>query len=185
MNKKYIDIECFKVDQEGERIIAILNIPKGYELTYAQLTAWVPQTGDVEYDILAALPNGKERIQFVLPMKELGIHSGGIYILNLKIENPADKDDYSADTAVCADVSFVYHCFAKELINLDCRCSKLSDDVITNYLIFYAYQSAIGAGNIDTAKDLYQHLTNCFKPCRSEVVYSSSNCGNHCNCGCL
>lgn len=79
---------------------------------------------------------------------------------------------------LCSDVNNIYNYLLQCLLNLDSKCSTLTNDTRRAFILLFGHQEAMRLERIDEAEDFYNILKSNFSNCSTDIRIN-----NNCGCG--
>ena len=78
---------------------------------------------------------------------------------------------------LCSDVNNIYEYLLQCLLNLDTKCSTLTNDTRRAFILLFGHQEAMRLERIDEAEYFYNILKNNFVTCEATNRLNSTDCG--------
>jgi hypothetical protein len=146
-----------------------------------------PTTGEYEYE---KNPDGtyvEDESGFYIPIQEVAKKQvlridlkafGGSGFFKITMKEDCETTEV-CDTieAYASDVSSVYRYLIGKLMNMNCSCYKLDEDLERAFMFLYAHQEAMQLNRIDEAIKFYIALAKQFNLCGPDGRF-----GNNCVC---
>lgn len=190
MSKKAISISLAKVDYNlGKPHIYILaDCPRDFEFWRFELVAYMLKAGKwetIHFDLSNQI-HGQKGIVLNLPVENLpGVESPAMFRIFLKAAHvsPLECIDDIEDSIILSDIHGVYRNILHELM-CDDGCN-VSDEAIKQFLVLYAHEAAMAAGDLDIAQEMFKLAHANFSKCGSTVDHNCGCCQPKINtCGC-
>ena len=94
-----------------------------------------------------------------------------------KGQEPQNEICNKTSVAYASDVAMVYKYLVGKLMNMNCACYKLDEDLERNFTFLYAHQESMQLGRISEAEAFYSALAKTFNLCGPKGRF-----GNNCVC---
>lgn len=127
--------------------------------------------------IATSIFGGTGMFQVVFKVSWEGVGEEPLYADGTKL---SDKETIG----VCSDVNNIYEYLLQCLLNLDSKCSSLTNDTRRAFILLFAHQEAMRLERIDEAENFYEKaaefyniLKNNFTNCTATNRLNTNNCG--------
>ena len=183
-----ICINLIRVSADSKYLDINVESSRMYNITWVRVTRF-DGTNWLDKDAVDLSPqlqpkSNKQRLRIGLE----GFGGTGMFKVEMREswvgegEEPTDskvgcKPSELVTTAYASDVSFVYKHLLTKLLNMNCDCYKVDEDLERNFMFLYAHQEAMQMNRIAEATKFYTALYKNFNKCGP-----INRIGTPCNC---
>ena len=120
--------------------------------------------------IATSIFGGTGMFQVVFGVEWKGVGDEPLYADGTKLSK-------KTTTGICSDVNNIYEYLLQCLLNLDTKCSTLTNDTRRAFILLFGHQEAMRLERIDEAAYFYNILKNNFVTCEATNRLNSTDCG--------
>lgn len=188
-----IDVQLMRISNDSKYLEFILKCPTDFRInqfivkSYPEpfstesATSGTPANGDFSSTIYNTYTTNEVTGRIALDQLK---GDKQMYQISMTATNLDATEQTDTKVVIVSDTNFVYYNLERELLELSAKCIEdLNIGVLTrDYMLLYAHETAMRAGEFITASEYYQLMLNNFSAC--EFTDENLNLGIRRGCSC-